>query len=98
MVIVTGSVRARPDSIERVLALSLEHVRRSREEPGCLLHSVHHDAEDSLRLVFLEHWLDADALWTHFAVPASRAFARDLAALGDGSPDIAVYEAHPLHI
>jgi quinol monooxygenase YgiN len=98
MVIVTGSVRARPDNIERVLALSLEHVHRSRLEPGCLLHSVHHDAEDPLRLVFLEHWVDADALRAHFVVPASRTFARDLATLGDGSPDIAIYDARPLQI
>ncbi len=98
MVIVTGSVRARPDNLERVLALSLEHVHRSRREPGCLLHSVHHDAEDPLRLVFVEHWADADALRAHFAVPASRTFARDLATLGDGPPEITIYEAQSLQI
>jgi quinol monooxygenase YgiN len=98
MVIVTGSVRARPDNLERVVALSIEHVYRSRREPGCLLHSVHYDAEDPLRLVFLEHWADADALRAHFAVPASRAFAHDLAMLADGSPDIAIYDARPLQI
>ena len=98
MVIVTGSVRARPDNIERVLALSLEHVHRSRREPGCLLHSVHHDAEDPLRLVFLEHWADVDALRAHFAVPASRTFARDLGDLSDGSPSIEIYDARPLQI
>ena len=31
-------------------------------EPGCLLHSVHHDVEDPNRLVFVEHWADHDAL------------------------------------
>ena len=95
MLIVTGSIRARPDTIDRVLELSLEHVRRSREEPGCLLHSVHHDAEDPLRLVFLEHWADADALRTHFGVPASGAFVEEASGLAAEPPEMAIYEAQP---
>jgi len=98
MLIVTGSIRARPDSVERVLELSLEHVRRSREEPGCLLHSVHRDAEDPLRLVFLEHWVDTDALRSHFKVPASGAFVNEVAALADGSPEMSIYDARPVSV
>ena len=95
MLIVIGSVRARRDTAERLLALSLEHVRRSRDEPGCLLHSVHHDAEDPLRLVFVEHWADADALRTHFEVPASGQFVVEAAALADGPPELTIYDARP---
>ena len=95
MLIVVGSVRARPDTLDRLLALSLEHVRRSREEPGCLLHSVHRDAEDPLRLVFVEHWADADALRTHFEVPASGQFVVEAAGLADGPPELTIYEARP---
>jgi quinol monooxygenase YgiN len=98
MVIVTGSIRARPDSIDRVLALSLEHVQRSRREPGCLLHSVHRDVEDDLRLVFLEHWADVDALRTHFQVPDSGAFVNAVVALADGPPELAIYDAHPVRV
>lgn len=98
MVIVTGGIQARPDSVERILELSVEHVRRSREEPGCLLHSVHRDVEDPLRLVFVEHWADADALRAHFAVAASNAFMRDVAPLGTGPPELAIYDAHPLSL
>ena len=35
MIVVTGSVTARPDSFDEVRRLSLEHVHRSRTEPGC---------------------------------------------------------------
>ena len=62
MLIVTGSIRTRPEHLDRVLELSLEHVYRSWQEPGCLLHSVHRDVEHENRLLFLEHWADADAL------------------------------------
>lgn len=98
MVIVTGSIEARPDSIEQVLALSLEHVHRSRGEPGCLRHSVHRDVEQPLRLVFVEHWVDAHALRAHFRVPASGAFVAAVTPLAARPPEIAVYDARALSI
>jgi quinol monooxygenase YgiN len=96
VVIVTGSVRARPEARQEALRLGLEHVRRSRLEPGCLLHSVHHDVEDANRLVFLEHWVDRDALAVHFRVPASRAFAEAVGDLAAEPPTLEIYDARPL--
>ena len=98
MILVTGSVQARPEHLAEVLALSLEHVHRSRTEPGCLLHTVHQDVEDPNRVVFVEHWQDADALRTHFGVPASGAFVTALAALSDGNPTLDVYDATPARL
>ena len=92
MVIVTGSVVVRPDALEEAVALALEHVRRSRTEPGCLLHSVHHDVEDPNRLVFLEQWADRAALDAHFAVPASLDFVTRLSALAVEPPSMAIHE------
>ena len=98
MIIVTGSFLARPDTVDELLRLSLEHVHRSRTEPGCLLHSVHRDVEEPLRLVFLEHWEDADALAAHFHVPASVEFATALRGLAAERPHMAVYDASPITI
>ena len=66
MIVVTGSVTARPDTFEEVRRLSLEHVHRSRTEPGCISHAVHVDCENPLRLVFFEQWADRTALLAHF--------------------------------
>ena len=98
MLIVTGSIRTRPEHLDRVLELSLEHVHRSRQEPGCLLHSVHRDVEHENRLLFLEHWADADALRAHFALPASIAFVREAAALAVDVPELSIYEAQPVSV
>lgn len=98
MIIVTGSLQAQPEHLDAVLALCVEHVRRSRAEPGCLLHTVHQDVEDPLRVVFIEHWQDHDALRTHFAVPASTAFVAALTDLVTGSPTLEVYEATPTRV
>ncbi len=98
VVIVIGAIDARPDSVEEILAASLAHVCRSRQEPGCLLHSVHRDVEDPLHVVFVEHWADADALRAHFRVPASGAFVREVSALAAGPPEISIYEARALSL
>jgi quinol monooxygenase YgiN len=98
MLIVTGTMRARPDTIEELLALCLQHVHRSRQEPGCLVHSVHRDAEDPLRVVFFEQWEDADALRTHVGVPASNSFIKEAAKLSATRGEMAIYEAKPTGI
>jgi len=95
VIIVTGSVRARPETLDEVLALSLDHVHRSRAEPGCLLHTVHQDVEDPLRVVFLEHWEDREKLDAHFAVPASGDFVVAVSALAAETPVMNIYEAAP---
>ena len=93
MIVVTGSVTARTDSFEEVRRLSLEHVRRSRTEPGCISHAVQIDCENPLRLVFFEQWADRAALLAHFAVPASREFVKTLQSLAAAATTIELYDA-----
>jgi quinol monooxygenase YgiN len=93
MIVVTGSVTAKPDTFDEVRKLSLEHVHRSRTEPGCISHAVHVDCEDPMRLVFFEQWADRTALLTHFAVPASRNFVRALQGLAAAATTIEIYNA-----
>ncbi len=98
MILVHGSVTAKESSFDEILALSQEHVVRSRLEPGCIAHAVHRDTENSLRLVFVEQWESQSALWDHFKVPASRVFGKALQALAQEAPAIVMYEATPLQI
>ena len=93
MVIVAGTVKVPPNRMDEAIALSVEHVRRSRVEPGCLSHAVFQDVEDANRLFFFERWADQKALEAHFMVPEARAFARSLASLSSSTPEIAIYDA-----
>jgi quinol monooxygenase YgiN len=93
MILVTGSVTARQDSLGEVIRLSLEHVHRSRKEPGCISHAVHVDCENPLRLVFFEQWADRAALSAHFALAASRDFVRALQPLAAAATTIEIYDA-----
>ena len=93
MVIVLASVTLKPGQVDDALALSQQHVARSRAEPGCLAHAVHRDSEDAQRLVFVERWADRAALAAHFQLPASRQFVKALSALASTPPQMALYEA-----
>lgn len=93
MILVTGSFIAKEGHLAEALELSLDHVRRSRLEPGCISHGVQQDAENPSRLVFFEEWADRAALEAHFAVPSSRAFVKAISQLAMAKPEMAIYEA-----
>jgi quinol monooxygenase YgiN len=93
MIIVLGSVTVQEGKLPQALALSHEHVARSRAEPGCITHAVYQDTQHPSRLVFVEQWQDQPAIEAHFKVPESRAFAKALAALAIERPDMALFEA-----
>jgi len=96
MIIVTGTLHTRHDALAQVLALSREHVQRSRLEPGCLEHGVSADVDDPLHLVFFERWADREAIALHLKLPASRAFGKAVATLVDRPPTLTMFEATEL--
>ncbi|CAA2107279.1 putative quinol monooxygenase [Variovorax paradoxus] len=98
MILVIGHALAKPDTLQAMLAISVEHVLRSRAEPGCISHEVTTDAQQPLRLTFVERWSDMGALQAHFRVDASRAFGKALAGMADGMPEIHVYESQEIDL
>jgi quinol monooxygenase YgiN len=93
MVIVWGSIESLPKKLEELLRLSLEHVHRSRAEPGCISHNVHIDAENDARLIFFEQWESMADLQTHFAVPDSADFVRSASSLAVSPPIMKIFES-----
>ena len=57
MIVVLGTALARPDTLDEMRRLSIEHVERSRGEPGCLSHEVAIDALRPDQEAFAEAWL-----------------------------------------
>ncbi len=96
MIIVTGSAIARAGAEEQMLQIAVEHVQRSRTEPGCISHEVSRDVENSRRFVFVERWSDMAALKVHFRVAASQNFAQSLGRLSDAAPEMSIYSAEPV--
>ncbi|MEA2683606.1 MAG: hypothetical protein QOK05_1934 [Chloroflexota bacterium] len=78
---VTAALDLRPDQLEEALRMSVEHVLRSRAEPGCISHDVYQDVQDANRVLFMERWADRAALEAHFAVPEAVAFSRAIGGM-----------------
>lgn len=62
MILVTGTITAKPDTIEEVLRVSRKHIARSSKEPCCISQHVTIDADDKLTLHFIERCADEAAL------------------------------------
>ncbi|MBT5277883.1 MAG: antibiotic biosynthesis monooxygenase [Ilumatobacter sp.] len=92
MIIVTGSVTASAETDAEMAELCLTHVRRSRTEPGCLLHAVHRDVENHHRFVFLEHWISRTTLEQHFEVPESIAFVKAIRVIAIDATKMQIFE------
>jgi quinol monooxygenase YgiN len=93
MILITGTVTAKPDTIDEMLRVSTGHVHRSRTEAGCISHHVSIDADDPLTLHFTERWESVEALKTHFRVPESRAMWKQLQELAAHPGAMHIYEA-----
>ena len=91
MIIVTGSVKVSEDALEQAIKMSHSHVKRSRNEPGCISHDVHIDSENSNRLVLVEHWQDITSLEKHFQIPESGGFIQAIAELPVVAPELKIY-------
>lgn len=98
MIVITGSIVAAPETFNELFEISLEHVARSRKEKGCRLHSVHVDAENGLRLVFLEHWDDRASVLAHFAQPESKAFVARARELAAEPPEIRLFRSEEMSL
>ncbi|HEY2071357.1 MAG TPA: putative quinol monooxygenase [Rhizomicrobium sp.] len=98
MILVTGDVTARADTIAEILRVSLEHVHRSRGEPGCISHDVAIDPENPLRLLFTERWADAAALKVHFRVKASQVMWKTLQELAADPGAMHIYDASEIKL
>lgn len=96
MIIVWASIEMTPEQTDTVLSLSIEHMQRSRREPGCISYDVHIDARNPNRLVFFEEWESRGALKRHFDVPDSVAFFRYVSRLVDVPPRMRIFEATDL--
>jgi quinol monooxygenase YgiN len=95
VILVTGSLVAKPETLTELRQICIEHSGRSRTEPGCLSHDVHTDCENPLRLVFLERWADLDALRVHFGRSDARGFVKAARTLAAGGSPVEILDTTP---
>ena len=68
-VTIIGTVKARPETRDELLALLAAQVAPTRNEPGCINYDFHVDAADPCCFVFYENWQSQTDLDAHLAMP-----------------------------
>jgi quinol monooxygenase YgiN len=68
-VTIIGTVTAKPETRDELLALLTAQVAPTRAEPGCINYDFHVDAADACCFVFYENWRTQADLNAHLAMP-----------------------------
>ena len=92
MIIVTGLVELRPETLDEFIRESLPNIEGSRAEASCHGYGFFQDIENPCQFRVYEQWEDEAALLEHFQTPHSQAFAQVIRRLGVVSMDIHKYE------
>ena len=92
MVLLVAKAVIHEEHFAPALALSFEHVNRSRAQAQCIDHAVYRDLDDRRRLVFLGQWFDRDALLAHLRLPESIVFTLALEGLAAEKPHMATFD------
>ena len=92
MIIVTGLVELKPDTIEEFKKESLPNIEGSRAEAGCHGYGFYQDIENPCVFRVYEQWESEAALLEHFQTPHSQAFAKAIRRIGVVSMDIHKYD------
>lgn len=66
-IVVTGTILCPRKDLDMTVASVREHVRLTRQEPGCILFSIQQSADDPCIFVVSERFVDCAAFRAHTA-------------------------------
>ncbi len=92
MIIVTGIVELRPDTVEKFKEISADNLVASRAEAGCHGYAYYQDIENPCIFRPYEIWEDEATLIKHFQEPHTQAFTKALREIGVVRFDVYKYE------
>jgi quinol monooxygenase YgiN len=92
MIVVTASVRIRPEHREAAVRAALAMADATRREAGCRAYRFSADLADPALFYVHEEWESAEALAQHFATPHLADFNRQIPAFLAAPPEITRFE------
>jgi quinol monooxygenase YgiN len=92
MIVVTGSVRIRPEHRESAVRAALAMSDASGREPGCRAYRFSADLADPALFYVHEEWESAEALAQHFAAPHLAEFNSQIPGFLAAPPAITRFE------
>ncbi len=92
MIVVSGTVRIKPESRQAAVDAGIEMSRASEAEAGCITYHFYSDIEDENLFRIFEVWTNEEALMAHFKTPHMATFNSKLPDLLAGETDIKRYD------
>lgn len=91
MVVVIGTIRLAPGTIDRARPAMAQMIAASRAEDGCIAYSYAEDVLDAGLIRVAEMWRDQAALDRHFTMPHLTAWRATWPDLGISDRQLQVY-------
>lgn len=88
MIVVVGRVTTDAQKRDQLIEVAQAVARASREEEGCIGYRIDEDTEQPNHFVFVEEWIDQDALDRHFATDHIGTFMRSIPATITVPPEV----------
>jgi len=92
MLVISGSVKVKPESRAAALQAALKMARASRAEAGCKSYGFYADLEDPNTFLIFEQWENEAALMAHFQTPHMAEFNGLIPGFLAAPPSINRYE------
>ena len=92
VIVVFGTVHARPDRVAELKSLLEEQVGRSRADDGCLRYELSESPSDPTLFMTVEQWKSEDALNAHLSSPRIQSFLKAVTEEGliEGTPSLQI--------
>lgn len=78
MIVIVGYAYIKEDKIDTILHLIDELVAKSNQEEGCISYQFYRDLHEPTKFIFVEEWVNLEALETHFTTPHLQEYSRHL--------------------
>lgn len=92
MLVIAGHVAIDPAKREEAIAASIEMMKATHQEAGCISYTFSADLEDPGRFRIFEEWESDDALAAHFAAPHMASFQKAMGGFGVKEMAVQKYE------
>lgn len=93
MIIVMGTMRVKPDTMDAVREAMSAMMAATHEERGCVSYNLCEDLMEPGRIRVSEEWSDMAALEAHFETPHMRIWRAALTEAGVDDRDVKIYDA-----
>jgi len=87
---IIAKVNVKPDKAKQFIEAAKEMIENSNKEPGCKFYQLYQDPYEAGKMVFVEEYVDSNAVNAHFEAEYFKAFGPKIGDLLNGAPEIKI--------